>query len=315
MLNLTVAQDGSGDYASISEAVLAVPYELEAEITIGPGVYREKLVCEKRRITLRGAGADATRLVWGDGGRLPHPDGRSTHTFRSYTAFFSGEQLTVEDMTIENDAGPGSAVGQAVAAYVDSARAVFRRVKRLGNQDTLFCAPLPEKEREKDGFLGPRTFAPRRATAQYYQNCEIAGDIDFIFGGADALFEQCTLCTVDNHIPHSYVPAPSGAAAGLGFVFWDCDFVSDCPAGTIYLGRPWRPTGKTAVLDCRLGAHISPEGFIGWNDRTDTDLAQFVEAGSPGEGAAPRPAWVHAPSAADAAALLARARKRCRPEL
>ena len=312
MLNLTVAQDGSGDYASISEAVLAVPYELEAEITIGPGVYREKLVCEKRRITLRGAGADATRLVWGDGGRLPHPDGRSTHTFRSYTAFFSGEQLTVEDLTIENDAGPGSAVGQAVAAYVDSARAVFRRVKLLGNQDTLFCAPLPEKEREKDGFLGPRTFAPRRATAQYYQNCEIAGDIDFIFGGADALFEQCTLRTVDNHIPHSYITAPSGPADGLGFVFWDCDFVSDCPAGSIYLGRP---TGKTAVLNCRLGAHISPEGFIGWNDRTDTDLAQFVEAGSSGEGAAPRPAWVRAPSAADAAALLARARKRCRPEL
>ena len=315
MLNLTVAQDGSGDYASISEAVLAVPYELEAEITIGPGVYREKLVCEKRRITLRGAGADATRLVWGDGGRLPHTDGRATHTFRSYTAFFSGEQLTVEDLTIENDAGPGSAVGQAVAAYVDSARAVFRRVKLLGNQDTLFCAPLPEKERQKDGFLGPRTFAPRRATAQYYQNCEIAGDIDFIFGGADALFEQCTLRTVDNHIPHSYITAPSGPADGLGFVFWDCDFVSDCPAGTIYLGRPWRPTGKTAVLDCRLGAHISPEGFVGWNDRTDTDLAQFVEAGSSGEGAAPRPAWVHAPSAADAAALLARARKRCRPEL
>ena len=45
MLHLTVAQDGSGDYASVSEAVLAVPYELEAEIVIGPGVYREKLVC------------------------------------------------------------------------------------------------------------------------------------------------------------------------------------------------------------------------------------------------------------------------------
>ena len=52
MLHLTVAQDGSGDYASVSEAVLAVPYELEAEIVIGPGVYREKLVCEKRCITL-----------------------------------------------------------------------------------------------------------------------------------------------------------------------------------------------------------------------------------------------------------------------
>lgn len=66
MLHLTVAQDGSGDYASVSEAVLAVPYELEAEIVIGPGVYREKLVCEKRCITLRGAGADQTILVWND---------------------------------------------------------------------------------------------------------------------------------------------------------------------------------------------------------------------------------------------------------
>ena len=71
MLHLTVAQDGSGDYASVSEAVLAVPYELEAEIVIGPGVYREKLVCEKRCITLRGAGADQTILVWADGGKLP----------------------------------------------------------------------------------------------------------------------------------------------------------------------------------------------------------------------------------------------------
>ena len=151
MLTVTVAQDGSGDFASIAEAVLVVPYEEEALVQVGPGIYREKLVCEKRCITLRGAGADKTKLVWGDGGKLPHKDGRPTHTFRSYTAFFSGETLCVEDMTIENDAGPGAKAGQAVAAYVDSTRAVFRRVKLLGSQDTLFCAPLPEKEREKDG--------------------------------------------------------------------------------------------------------------------------------------------------------------------
>ena len=289
MLKLTVSQDGSGDFASISEAVLAVPYELEAEISIGPGIYREKLVCEKRALTLRGAGADVTTLIFGDGGKLPHPDGRPTHTFRSYTAFFSGGSVTVEDLTIANDAGPGSAVGQAIAAYVDAEKAVFRRVRLLGNQDTLFCAPLPEAEREKDGFLGPRKFALRRPSAQYYQSCEIAGDIDFIFGGADALFEQCILRTVDNHLPHSYITAPSGSANGLGFVFWDCDFVSDCPAGTVYLGRPWRPTGKTAVLDCRLGAHIAPEGFSGWNDRTDTCLARFAEAGSSGPGGTPAP--------------------------
>ena len=217
-------------------------------------------------------------------------------------------------MTIENDAGPGAKAGQAVAAYVDSTRAVFRRVKLLGSQDTLFCAPLPEKEREKDGFLGPRGLAPRKPTAQYYTDCEIAGDIDFIFGGGDALFENCVIRTVDNHIPHSYVTAPSGKADGLGFVFWNCDLVSDCPAGSVYLGRPWRPEGKTAVLDCRLGAHIAPEGFIAWNDRTDTGLASFAEADSTGPGAAERPAWVKRLSGPEAAALLARARTLCRPK-
>lgn len=75
MLCITVAQDGSGDFASISEAVLAVPYDCPAQIRIGAGIYREKLVCEKKDIALQGARADCTRLVWGDGGKLPHPDG------------------------------------------------------------------------------------------------------------------------------------------------------------------------------------------------------------------------------------------------
>ena len=39
-------------FASIAEAVLAVPYEEEALVQIGPGLYREKLICEKRCITL-----------------------------------------------------------------------------------------------------------------------------------------------------------------------------------------------------------------------------------------------------------------------
>lgn len=318
MLEVTVRQDGTGHFTTISEAVLAVPYDLPAVLHIGPGIYREKLVCEKKQITLRGAGMDRTRLVWGDGGKLPHPDGRPTHTFRSYTALFSGGSVRVEDMTIENDAGPGAQAGQGIAAYVDSARAVFERVRLLGNQDTLFCAPLPAQEREKDGFLGPRALAPRRASAQYYCGCEIAGDIDFIFGGADALFERCVLRTVDNGPgPHGevrgFVTAPSGPADGLGFVFHDCDFVSDCPAHTVYLGRPWRPTGKTAVLDSRLGAHICPEGFAAWNDRTDLALAAFAEGGNTGPGAAGRGPLVRQLDAAGAAALLGRARAVCRP--
>ena len=319
MLTITVARDGSGDFVTLGEAVQAVPYEIPAQILIGPGTYREKLFCEKGQIALKGAGMDKTRLVWGDGGKLPHPDGRPTHTFRSWTAFFGGESVTVEDMTIENDAGPGSVAGQAIAAYVDSRRAIFRRVRLLGSQDTLFCAPLPEKEREKDGFLGPRVFAPRQPSAQYYQSCEIAGDIDFIFGGADALFEQCVLRSVDNGPGQGdcrgYVTAPSTAPDGLGFVFWDCDFVSDCPAGSVYLGRPWRPAGKTAVVECRLGAHIAPAGFCPWNSRTDWDRSAFAEEGNTGPGARERTgSLVRILDVTEASRLLTAARRRCRPE-
>jgi pectinesterase len=322
MLEICVRQDGTGHFTSVSEAVLAVPYDLPAVIDIGPGIYREKLVCEKKCVTLRGAGAAKTRLVWGDGGKRPYADprdGRLTHTFRSYTAFFGGEFVRVEDLTIENDVGPGAQAGQGIAAYVDAAHAVFERVRLVGHQDTLFCAPLPDEEREKDGFLGPRMLAPRRASAQYYHACDITGDVDFIFGGADALFEGCTIRS-RNTPPQSgnepngtygYVAAPCGKADALGFVFECCDFVSDCPAGTVYLGRPWRPEGKAAVLHSRLGAHIRPAGFSPWGDRTDFARSGFAECGNTGPGAQPRPAPVRMLHEEQAAHLLQTARARC----
>ena len=67
MLTITVAQDGSGDFASIAEAVLAVPYEEEALVQVGPGLYREKLICEKRCITL------GRRRKAAPQGRPPYP--------------------------------------------------------------------------------------------------------------------------------------------------------------------------------------------------------------------------------------------------
>ena len=51
MLRIKVAKDGTGDFAAVQEAIDAVPYEESAEIAIGPGVFREKLFCEKKDIT------------------------------------------------------------------------------------------------------------------------------------------------------------------------------------------------------------------------------------------------------------------------
>ncbi len=50
MLTITVAQDGSGDFASVSEAVLAVPYACAARSALARA-FTAKSWCAKNRIS------------------------------------------------------------------------------------------------------------------------------------------------------------------------------------------------------------------------------------------------------------------------
>lgn len=80
----------------------------------------------------------------------------------------------------------------------------------LGHQDTLFTGPLPFKEKQPGGFIGPTEFAPRIPTKQLYEDCYICGEIDFIFGSATAYFKNCTLYALNrNETINSYYTAPS----------------------------------------------------------------------------------------------------------
>lgn len=118
--------------------------------------------------------------------------------------------FTASNLTFENSAGPGTKVGQALALYVDGDRIAFHDCRFLGNQDTLFTAPLPPKEIEPNGFVGPKQFAPRINGRHFYQRCYIEGDIDFIFGGATAYFEDCEFFSKYTGQPiSSYVTAAS----------------------------------------------------------------------------------------------------------
>lgn len=310
-----VACDGSGDFASLSEAVAAVRGAQGAELFVRSGVYREKLYCDAADLTIRGEDREGVRLVWADGAKHPHPDGRPTGTFRSYTAFFTGGRIRVENMTIENAAGDGREHGQGIAAAVDAARAAFVNVALLGCQDTLFTGPLPERERIPDGFLGPKQFAPRTPSAQYYENCLIRGDIDFIFGGADALFERCALvCRGRGEAVNGYIAAPSTAPGNLGYVFHRCAVRGENAApGTFFLARPWRAHGRAAFLACELDEVIAPAGFDDWDDAENRATSGFAECASSGKGARTPRAFGAALTQAEADALLKRARARCAP--
>ena len=270
MLELTVGHCGE-DYYTIQEALDAVPYETEAKITIKEGVYEEKLFADKRKLTVTGEGKVVIR--WADSARTIMPDGLKRGTFRSYTAFFSGHELRLENLRFENNAGRGCDAGQALALYLDAQKAFLENVELYGHQDTLFLAPLPEKEREKRGFYGPRCFSPRTPDRVYVRGGSIYGGVDFIFGGADALFENVRI--ISNEA--GYVCAPSGHADDTGFIFRGCSFEhEDLEDESVYLMRPWRAEGKATFIDCTFSSHINRKGFSPWNGREDeASLASF----------------------------------------
>lgn len=237
------------------------------------------MFCEHPVVRVIGQGMDQTVLRWHDGGFHPHPDGRKTGTFRSYTACFDGKLLCMENLTVENTAGRGEQHGQAIALAVYSETAYLKNVRLKSYQDTLFMEPLPDKERQPDGFLGPRQFAPRVPSRQYYEACEILGDVDFMFGGADAVFSRCQIHAVGQR--SGFAAAPSGKADGLGMVFERCMFSADEP-GSLRLARPWRSEGKAAFLFCETGNALAETAFDPWAEQAQTyTFIQYPAAQTP----------------------------------
>jgi pectinesterase len=122
---------------------------------------------------------------------MPSEDIGKLGTFRSYTMFIDAANVSLKNLTVENSAGAGPDIGQAIALYAEGEGISCSNIRLLGWQDTLFTGPLPPKEIEKNGFIGPKQFAERINGRQYYTSSYIEGDIDFIFGSATAYFDNC----------------------------------------------------------------------------------------------------------------------------
>ena len=227
------------------------------------------------------------------GARELHADGRPYHTFRTATLLIDGDGVKLRNCTIENTAGPGEVAGQAIALYLDGDDIEVIDSVLKGNQDTLFLAPLPPKEYEKDGFLGPKQFTPRTRRTFLFRNCKIYGSVDFIFGGAAAVFENCDFISV----APGYIFAPSTPEdVDMGFVARNCRFLCEenVPDESCYIARPWREFGKVRLESCFLDRHIHREGWHDWGKTDARRTIRFEEYGSYGPGACKesRPEWV-----------------------
>jgi pectinesterase len=272
---LTVAQDGSGDYTTIQEAVNSVRDLGHKRVTIfiKSGTYREKLVIPswKTNLTLTGESPESTIITGNDFSGKKIPGGADAvgqekySTYTSHTVLVQGNDIILESLTIENTAGR---VGQAVALHVEGDRVVVRNCRLLGNQDTLYTAI--ENSR------------------QFYQDCYIEGTVDFIFGEATTVFQNCTI----KSLADAYITAASTRPGReFGYVFIDCTLIAAPSVEKVYLGRPWRPYAKTVFIRTQMGKHILPQGWDPWKgdemfpDKEKT--AFYAEYASKGPGANP----------------------------
>lgn len=280
---LTVAQDGSGDFKTIQEAVNATRDlgQVRVVISIKKGVYHEKLIIPswKTKISLIGEDNANTIITNADFSGKPNPCVKDAFgkdkftTYTSYTVLVQGNDFIAKNLTIENTAGR---VGQAVALHTEGDRCVLIHCRLLGNQDTLYAAT--ENSR------------------QFYKDCYIEGTTDFIFGEATAVFENCTIKSLAN----SYITAASTTPRQqFGFVFFNCRLIAGAGIGKVYLGRPWRPYAKTIFTRTEMGAHILPEGWNPWKgdamfpDKEKTAFYAEFESRGAGANISGRVNWSH----------------------
>ena len=271
--SLVVAKDGSGDFTSIQQAVDALPVS-GGDIRIKHGTYREVVTIRKPHVHLHGDDADpsSTVIVYGNG--APNSGG----TFNTATVFVEADDVTMDGITIENDFGFGK--GQAVALSVTADRAVFRHMRLLGAQDTLFAA-----SKYCYGDYGP--CAPTR---QYFADSYIEGNVDFIFGDSKAFFDHSEL----HGLPYGNVMFTAqdkhSTRQPSGYVFDHCRLTADPRPATISLGRPWRPHATVVYLNTRIDAPVIPAGWTEWKrfGIPSLPVAYYAEFNSSGPGANPK---------------------------
>ncbi|KAG2243665.1 hypothetical protein Bca4012_014904 [Brassica carinata] len=267
--DMVVAQDGSGQYKTISEAMQNVPKNKNVTfvVHIKTGVYKEFVQVERTMpdLVFIGDGPDKTVIT----GEKSFQDGITT--YRTATVAIIGDRFIAKNMGFQNTAG--AAKHQAVGIRVLSDQSIFYNCRFDGYQDTLYA----------------------HSHRQFYRDCTISGTIDFLFGDAAAVFQNCTLL-VRKPLPDQACPITAHGREDpketTGFVLQGCtiageaDYLAVKETSKAYLGRPWKAYSKTIIMDTFIPDFIAAEGWQQWQGNFGIDTLFYSEARNTGPGAA-----------------------------
>jgi polygalacturonase len=276
---------GAGGYVKVQDAVNALP-STGGTININPGTYAEVVHINTPNVRLVGLGATPSDVVitYNNSAGTSNGQGGMLGTSGSGTLFAEGDGFIADNLTIQNtfdlennqDTTPNA---QAVALYVNADKAVFRNVRLIGRQDTLYS---------KSKGCSSTTCTPAR---QYFYGSYIEGNVDFIFGDAAAVFDHCTIYVRQHGSAHGEetITAQSKLFTNYlsGYVFINSIIQSDPALTRLYLGRPWRTYSTNVFLDTYMAAPVNAAGWIEFTPGTTNSLptSYYAEYRSIGPGA------------------------------
>lgn len=280
---IVVARDGTGQFRSVGEAieVCRAFMDYHKVIFVKKGTYKEKLIIPSwlDHIEILGEDMNQTIITFDDHANIRMAGTeQAMGTFRTYTLKIEGNDITLKNITIENNS---ARLGQAVALHTEGDRLLFIGCRFLGHQDTVYTG--------------------KAGTRLYFKDCYIEGTTDFIFGPSTAWFENCEIHSKAN----SYITAASTPQdQRYGYVFNHCRLTADEGIDKVYLGRPWRPYAYTLFMNCELGRHIVAAGWHNWNNADNERTARYLEYNNSGPGAnGQRVSWSRTLSKKEAAAI------------
>ncbi|XP_050138425.1 probable pectinesterase/pectinesterase inhibitor 41 [Malus sylvestris] len=288
---VTVSQDGSGNFTTINDAVAAAPNKSEASkgyflIYIKAGVYEEYVTIDKKKkyLMMVGDGINQTVLT----GDRNVADGNWT-TFKSATFAVVGQGFVAINMTFRNTAGPLK--HQAVAVRNGADLSTFYRCSIEGYQDTLYTHSM----------------------RQFYRECDIYGTVDFIFGNAAVVFQNCNIyprLPMSGQFNAVTAQGRTDPNQNTGTLIHNCtiraaDDLALSDGGTkTYLGRPWKEYSRTIYMQSFMDGLIDQDGWHEWDGDFALSTLYYAEYDSsgPGSDTKSRVAWAgyHVIDASDA---------------
>jgi pectinesterase len=185
-------------------------------------------------------------------------------------AAVNGDYFTAKDITFENTAGPQG--HQAVALRVSGDMAVFYNCRMSGFQDTLYT----------------------HSYRQFFRDCTISGTVDFIFGDAAVVFQNCKMIVRKPGPNQQCMVTAQGRKdhRGVGGIIIQNSIITGEPALMAanppvksYLGRPWKEYSRTIIMQSYIDRNIVPEGWSVWAGNYALDTCYYAEFGNRGPGA------------------------------